>query len=631
MMLERIQQKMEGPAMKVVLGIIIIFFVFAGYFGANLVTPGNESVANVDGVNITAAEIDNTITNMRRGNANFDQQYPTEASKAKLREDVRNQLINDRVFTNSINNAGLTASKDQVAKQIHSMPEFQLGGVYDSNTAKTIVAQSGHTDSSIYSYAKNQLVRDQFNQSIAETGFVTDKEIFAFYRMQEQTRDARVLTVPKSKFSDGIVIGDAETKTYYNDNQASFVQPEQVNIKYVLLSKDTLAQELKASVTDEQVAAFYNDENNNAEFVAPDQIAVSHILIANEVDDAESKAADLHAQIKAGGDFAELAKQHSSDTFSGAEGGALPATEAQVGNSGWVPEFETAALALTEKGQITDLVKTDFGFHIIKLNERTSGESKPISEVSEDIKQRIADGLAQTQFFTTKALLDEALFTTETMEDLANTASLTVMNSGFFDRSSVPSVINAPALVEQAFDPSNIESKEISDEINMGNQTIAYLMVNEHKPEGIKPLSEVDAEIVNLLTEEKINNNAKVYAEEIHKALEAGEAVDALLAEKQLVWVENNSFGSRDSSLNPELASVLFKQVAPTDGKPLRVVESLFSGDLAVIELNKVNYPDISSLDDAKIQQLKSILTNVNSRSDVSNLITELRERSEIQ
>lgn len=630
MMLERIQQKMEGPAMKVVLAIIIIFFVFAGYFGANMVAPGNEQVANVDGVKITAAEIDNVINNQRRQNANFDQQYPTEASKAALREQIRNQLINDRVFTNSINNAGLTASKAQVVKQIHSMPEFQLAGEYNPETVKTIMAQNNLSDARLYSIAKNRIIRDQFNKAISDTGFVTDKEIEAFYRIQEQTRDARILTVPRAKFSDNIVIDDSEKQAYYDKNKANFEQPEQVSVKYLLVSKAKIAEALKSAITDEDVNAFYNDPANKAEFIAPDTIEVSHILIANEVDGAQDKAADLLAQVKSGADFAELAKAHSSDTFSGAEGGLLPETQAEVGNSGWVPEFEKAALALTENGQVSELVKSSFGYHIIKLNKRVSGASKSVADVADEIKQRLADAKAQTEFFNKKTLLDDALFSTETIEDLAKTAQLDLVVSELFERNTAPVDINHPALLEQAFSQQNISSKEISDEINVGNDSIAYISVNEYKPSGIKPMAEVDVQIASLLTAEKVAEKTTAFADSLKTALEAGESVDTLLADKEIIWIENNAFDSRGANLEPQLASALFKQVAPTDNKSLITTEKLLNGDIALIELRKVNYPDLSQLDVTKKQQLKSILSNVNSQADASRLVAELREMSEI-
>lgn len=630
MMLERIQQKMEGPAMKVVLAIIIIFFVFAGYFGANIVAPGNESVANVDGVNITNAEIDNAINNQRRQNPNFEQQYPTEASKALLREQVRNQLINERVYSNSIDKAGLTASKEQILEQIHNMPEFQLGGAYDPETAKTIMAQNGISDARLYTIAKSQIVRDQFNKGISETSFVTDKEIETFYRMQEQTRDARVLTVPKAKFAESVMVDDAEKQAYYDEHKLEFEQPEQVQLKYILVSKEELAEVIKLGLGDEEVAAYYHDEANNSEFVSPDNITVAHILIANEEADAEAKANELLEELKAGADFAELAKAHSSDTFSGAEGGVLPETQAQAGNSGWVPEFEVAALALTEQGQFSELVKTDFGFHIIKLVKRVAGESQALEDVADDIKQRIADSQAQTQFFNKKALLDDALFSTESIEDLAKTAELPLLETALFDRNSAPVDLNHPALIEQAFSERNIQSKEISDEINMGEQSIAYIVIHEHQAAGIKPMTEVERQIVDTLTQNKISDKTRAFAESIQKALEAGESVDTLLAEQDIAWIENNAFGSGDGSLNPELASVLFKQVAPLD-KPVVTVEDLFSGDVAVIELRKVNYPDVAQLDDAKKQQLKSLLANLNSRSDFNRLVGELREKSNIQ
>ncbi len=630
MMLEKIQQKMEGPAMKVVLFIIIIFFIFAGYFSANLFAPDAGEVAEVDGVSITNAEIDNVISRQRRQNPNFDQLYPTEASKALLREQVREQLINERVYVNSINKAGLTASKAQVEEQIRSMPEFQVNGVYDAERAKTLLAQNNISNSRMYAMAKDQITRDQFSQGITQSGFTLDKEIETFYRIQEQTRDARIVRIPKAKFSEGISIGESEVQAYYDERKLEFEQSEKVNLDYIVLSKAKLTEQMLAEVTDEQVAAYYNDENNKGEFVAPDKIQVAHILIANDQTDARQKAEDLLTQIQSGADFAELAKTHSSDTFSGQQGGLLDATDATEGNSGWVPEFEAAALALTEAGQLSDVVESQFGFHILKLIERTAGEVQSMEEVAQGIKDIIADEKAEAAFFKKQALLNDAIFSTESIADLAKTAELEFKNSGFFERAAAADELANPALLEQAFSAENIQSKDISDEIKLGDQSIAFIAVKEYQAAGIKPLDEVKAQITSLLTEQKAVENTKAFAESIKTALDESNKTVDLLATKDLAWAESATFTNRDASLAPELATVLFSQKAPGD-KTEVTIEEIAGGDYVVVELRKVNYPDLAKLDDAKKQQYKLQLNYLNSQADFQALLKELREKSEIR
>lgn len=630
MMLERIQQSMQGPIMKVVLFIIIIFFIFAGYFSANLLSPEAGEVAEVDGVAITSVEIDNVIARQRRQNENFDQQYPTEASKVLLRSQVREQLINDRVFVSNINKAGLTASNEQVQEQIRNMPEFQLAGVYSADQAKTVLAQNNISNARLKSMAKDQITRDQFSKGISESSFTLDTEIEAFYRVQEQTRDARVLKVAKSGFTETSENTAEEIQAYYDLNKSNFQQAEKVNLHYIILSKANIAQNMLKDITPEQVSAYYNSAENKPEFVAPDQITIAHILISNDKDDAQAKASELLTQIKSGSDFAELAKAHSDDTGSGEQGGILGVTDALKGNTGWVPEFETAALGLTDSGQVSELVESQFGFHILKLIERQVGEAQAIEVVSDEIKKRIADAAAETEFFTKQALLNDAIFSTENITDLATTAELELKQSGLFESAAAFGDLANPALIEQAFSPANIKSKDISDEIKLGDQSVAYIAVKDHQAAGFKSLENVKAQIATALTSQKAQEKTKLFAESIKTALDEGKSVTELLAEKSLVWIDNKAFGVRDAALEPELLRTLFEQKSPSN-KPIVALKEIAGGDFAVVELRQVNYPELSLLDDAKKQQYKFQLDYLNSQGDFRLLLDELKEISEIK
>ncbi len=614
--------------MKVILFIIIIFFVFAGYFSANLFTNDGGTVAEVDGITISNAEIDEVIARQRRANANFDQQYPTEASKAALRLQIREQLINDRVVTSSIAQTGLTASKSQITTEVRKVPQFQVNGVYDPEMAKTILAQNNVPYSEFENRIRAQITRDQFNKSVSDSGFTLDQEIETFYRIQEQTRDAKLVKIPQAKFAEGISLEEAEIQTYYEQNAAEFAQAEKVKIDYILVSKDQLASQIKAAISDEQIAEFYQQNKN--QYIAPDKIQVAHILITNDEDNAEQKATDLLTQITNGADFAELAKEHSADTFSAQNGGVLDTTDAAEGNSGWVPEFEAAALALTQAGELSEVVKTDFGYHIIKLVERSAGDVQELVAVSDTIKDRLANEQAESEFFSKQATLNDAIFSTETIAELAKTAGLTLASSGWFEQGQAPVDLNHPALLEQAFSSANIQSKEISDEIKLSDQSIAYIVVTDYQAEGTKPLAEVSQQIRDRLTQAKAAEAAKEFAEKVKLELEAGKDVAELLATKELTWIESSGFASRDAALDPALLQALFKQKAPVDA-PTIAVDELTTGDYALVELRKVNYPDLSKLDEAKKNQYKLQLAYFNSQGDLQSLLKELREKADIK
>ena len=636
MMLERIQQSLQGPVMKALLFIIIIFFIFAGYFSAGLFGGDPDQVAEVEGNAITNAQVQQRYDNLRvQLGDNFDQQYATEASQAVLRQQILEQLINERVLRSNIEKAGFTASKEQITEWIRNFPQFQISGEYSAAQAKTILQQSGMTEESFRSYAIEQITRNQLNSGINSSGFSLNNEIESLYRLQEQTRDVKVLRVAKEKFLQVDKVSEDEINNYYQQNQAEFEQPEMVNLNYVRLSINELTEKEKLAITEQHISDYY--ELNKADYQSPKEIQVAHILIDNSVDDAKEKAEGLLKQIQEGADFAELAKEHSSDSFSGENGGVLDWTDAVAKSdtnpdgTGWVPEFEAAALALKNIGDMTGLVETQFGFHIIKLLAERGGDSSPLADVSDRIKETLALEKAEKTFYEKQTVLNEKLFEYgDSIEAFAQQVELPIQETGLFSADTATGLASNPVILEKAFSSSVLNSSEVSDKVDLGNNDIVYLVVKEYKAADVKPLEEVKPIIVTKLAEQKADDDSKAFADKVLASVESGEDISALLTEKEFTWQENNALTARDSAMDFDLISAVFKVTPAQEGSAFKV-EQLFNGDYAVVELKGVAYPDVTKMDEATKQQLKQRLNYANSQGELRNLLKSFRENTDIK
>lgn len=636
MMLERIQQSMQGPIMKVVLFVIIIFFVFAGYFTGTLFSGNPDKVAEVEGAEITNAQIQQRVDRVRQQmGQQFDQQYATEASQKLLREQIKQQLINEQVIKANLNKAGLTASEEQIKTWIREFPQFQIGGIYSPEQAKMIMAQLGWSEDQLRQYARQQIAQKQLNQGLGATNFALQYEVETFYRLQEQSRDVRYVRVSQEAFADSIMVTDAEIEEYYQQNQAQFQQPEKVNLRYVRLSTEKLAQSYSDQITDEQVQEFY--QANKGNYQDPAEIQVAHILIDSSVEDAESKANELLGQLKDGADFSELAKEHSSDTFSGENGGkldwvdAVPTSDENPTGTGWVPEFEAAALALTSVGEMTDIVETQYGYHIIKLVDKKESQTTPLAEVEGDIRDTLAKEKAQEEFFAKQSKLNENLFEFgDNLDNFAEQVGLEVEETGLFSESSATGIAANPVFLEKAFSASVLESTEVSDMIELTNNDIVYVTVKDYQPAQVQPLEEVKDSVVATLKEEKVRNATQEFADQVLTRLEEEGDAETLLSMQGLSWNETTGLKRRDTAIGFDLTNAIFSIKAPVEGQVSRSVEQLFNGDYAVVEVNAVNYPDPDSMDDATRQQIEQRLANANAQAEMQSLMQNFREKSGI-
>ena len=241
------------------------------------------------------------------------------------------------------------------------MQEFQLDGKFNNDRYLAILRQAGFQTNNFRDYMRVDMVRRQLSQSLMATEFALTSEAKAAHLMQQQTRDIRYVNVPAAKFLEQVNITDDEILTYYQSNISQFDTEQKVSLSYVELVLGDLLPGIE--VSEEELAEYY--QQNLADYRTDEERQAAHILFesAEEDETIAEKAEEVLAKIKAGEDFAGLAKLFSTDTFSAENGGDL----GWFGKDIMDPAFEDAAFSLENKGDVSGVVKSEFGYHIIKL------------------------------------------------------------------------------------------------------------------------------------------------------------------------------------------------------------------------------------------------------------------------
>ncbi|EKO3986976.1 peptidylprolyl isomerase, partial [Vibrio fluvialis] len=402
-MMDRLREGVNSIAVKIILGLIILSFIFAGV-GNYLISGSNNAAAKVGGTEIGRGEFEQAYQNERNrmqaqlgdyfANLLADPEYV-----ASFRKSVLDRMINDLLLEQHAQSLGLRVSDDQIRQMILDMPQFQSEGKFDQEIYQSALRRAGFSPDSFAEYMRRDLVRNQLMSALQGSEFTLKGEVEAQGELISQTRDIRTITLSPAEFAKNVELSDDEIEQYYKQNPERYTRPEQVKLSYIELS----AEQLKSAVTisDDQAQQYYQDHLDK--YSSAEQRKVSHILIQG---DDEKAAQEILDELKAGADFSTLAKEKSQDIGSAEEGGSL----------GWIehdtmdPAFESAAFALKQAGDISGLVKSDFGYHIIKLDEVKAPIAKPYADVAADIKAELKDQQAVDKFYELQTELEKVAF-----------------------------------------------------------------------------------------------------------------------------------------------------------------------------------------------------------------------------
>ena len=625
-MLERIREGSQGPWAMAIIVLIVLSFVFAGV-SSYVSSSGVTAAAEVNGEEISQQDVERAYQSQRaRLEAQFGESigalFSDENYLRDFRLNVLDRLIADTLVLQKAEELGLRVSDKQIREAIVQMPEFQTAGTFDNERYLMLLRQNGFQPASFSNYMRQQMTREQLARAVSASDFALPAEVTLANALQQQTRNAEYLIVDSAPFASEVELSDEEVNTFYEANLAQFDTQEKVNIAYVVLSVDDLKGDV--TVSDEEVEQYYTE--NNLLYKTAEERRVSHIIIEFGDDEAaaKAKAEALVAELANGADFATLAQENSDDTFTAENGGDLDFITAGMMDEA----FDKAAFSLAQVGDVSDVVETEFGFHIIKLTDIKPEEVTPLAEVSEEIRNQLATDKATDRFYSLQNDMANLAFEVpDTLEDVAGVANKPVKETGLVSAQLVPAPLNVPAVTSRVFDPAFIEEGLNSDLIELDDDTIAFVRIAEHEPQRTQSLDEVRTRILAQLRAEKAQQAAADWATNVVEQIKAGETPSLELGDVTLSWESKEALTRTSGELPRALVETLFTlgNAAPDN---IDVAE-LGSGDVGIVKVTGINQPEALSEEDSAA--LAQQIATASAQTGYQAFIDSLRNAADVK
>lgn len=624
-MLERIREGSQGIIAKSILGLVILTFALAGV-GSYLSTPAETNVAEVNGEKISRQDFEQAFQNERaRMQQQFGEMYAALAADpaymSNFRSEVLERLIDERLQQQYADSLGLRVSDEQVRSAIRAMTEFQIDGQFNNDRYLALLRQAGYQPDQFRELIREQMSRNQLVMGLLGSEFATAKEMQLLLKLQQQTRDISFLRFKAADYADQVTITDQMLQDYYTLNLAQFETEQKVAVEYVEISAQTLAAD--EQVTADEIAAYY--DANKARYTREERRQVAHIMLESEEDNADvaAQAEQLLKQLNDGADFAELAKANSADTFSAENGGVLD----WLAPGDMDADFEQAAFALESEGQLSQVVKSAYGYHIIKLVALEPAQVKPLAEVSDEIAQTLKQDRATAAFYELQQRLAEVSFEVpDTLEDAAAAVGQKVMSTGLFARNEATAPLNEPAVLTKLFEADFIEQRLNSEVIELGRERAIVVRVKDYQSARTQSLDEVKAVVESAVRAEQSALLAKQQAEKV-----LAEIANSSLAEQAQalnMTLEQSADTPRfGGTLDGEIRAKAFAMARPVDTASIELA-TLANGDAALVSVTAVKdaevtlVPDNAQLDrlaDQQAEQIyRALIASLKAKAEIS-------------
>ncbi|MBW8182298.1 SurA N-terminal domain-containing protein [Shewanella nanhaiensis] len=613
-MLEKIREGSQGVIAKSILVLVILSFAFTGvssYLGSST----EAAVATVNGEEISESALEQAYQSERaRLEQQLGEMYEALAADdsylASVKQSVLERLVAEKLLDQSATELGLRVSDEQIRTAIMTEPAFQTDGKFDNDRYQAILRQLGYQANSFKDMMRTDMTRRQLVASLVGSEFVLPGEADYLAGIQGQTRDIRYHVIDATPYIDQAVVSDEDAKAFYDANLAQFMSPETLSLEYIELNAKDMANDVV--VTDEEAQTYYDE--NKQQYLKPEKRLAAHILI-NLGDDesaAKAKADAIYAKLQAGEDFAELAKTESEDTFSGEQGGQLDWFEKGV----MEPEFDEVLFSLSN-GEYSAVVKTSFGYHIIKLLDLQPGAEAPFEDVKAKILAQLKEKHAiDTYFGLQQTLADVSYEVPDTLSEAAKELGVEVKTTPVFARNSAPAPFDKPDVLKAAFSNSVLLDGMNSDVIEVDANHAMVIRIKSHTAAGTVAFDKVKSGIVQRLQQEQANEVAREQAQELMTAFPSTD----------VEFITKMNAGRFEQDIDGAIINKAFQMAQPADSAVVDTV-ALASG-YAVIVLDKVNAAQ--GIDENMLGALKQRLNAQYSEGSYRALIATLKANGEV-
>ena len=616
-MLQNIRDNSQGWIAKTIIGLIVALLALTGVDAIFTSTSNSQNAAQVNGEEITSAELGQAVEMQRRQllqqlGRDFDASLLDEKL---LRDSALNGLIERTLLLQGAEKADFAFSKQALDQLVLQTPEFLVDGKFDADRFDQVIRQLGYSRLQFRRMLEEEMLVGQLRAGLAGSGFVTDEEIAAFARLEKQTRDFATLTLAAD--SAAVQLSDDDIKAYYESQASEFMSPEQVVLEYVELNKDDFFDEVE--VSDEALQNAYRDEIANL----AEQRQAAHILIepSDSLSDEQAKIQEIEKRLQQGEDFAALAKEFSNDPGSAGSGGDL----GYAGPGVYDPAFEEALYAL-EKGQVSAPVRSEFGWHLIKLLGVQAPEVPTLDSLKDKLLRDLKARQVEQRFVEVSKQLEDSAFEASDLAQPAQELGLEVKTTEAFGREGGEGIAANRQVIQAAFSAEVLEDGSNSSVIELDPNTAVVVRVKEHKKPQRLALEQVAESIREQLTKVRASEAAKASGEELLSALRSGKTP----ADKASTWKVTEAATRNQEGVEPAVLQELFRMPKPSDaGKPTFAGVSLQNGDYVIVRLDGVSEPE-KALSDEEKAMYSRFLASRSGKQDFSAFLKQLEAEADI-
>lgn len=621
--MEAFRGMVKGWLGKSILGLIVFGLAALGlesYFG----NGGKVIAVKVNGTEILQHEVDQLVDRQRQQvlAQMGEKANPASLDMVRLRKDVLNGAISRELLTQQAKKAGYLISDATVYKLIREVPAFQEGGKFSQARYEQMLRQIGESPASYPARAKQELAYSLLIAGIGQSGFVTSAELDHLSSLDAQKRDIHLAMIPGGRYLADITVSDEEVKKSYQANPSRFTTQETVALDYISIKRDDFIAQ--AVPTEDDLKARYEEKVKSS--AANEQRQAQHILITVDAKtkeaDALKKVQDIAKRAQAGEDFGKLAKEFSQDPGSVAQGGNLGLTA----RGQFVPEFDKALFSLKE-GEISEPVKTQYGYHLIKLNRIQVPEVPSYASLKPELEHEVRLAKADELYADQVEKLDAAVYEASDLKEPAEKFRHSIASTEAFTRTGGAGLAGNPKVLDAAFSDDLLKDGKNSQGIALADGSTVWLRVKSHEPARLKPLEEITTSVRNNLMIEKAGAKAKAVAEAIARSLAEGKPLAEVATSEKITWQDMPDTTRRTPVPLPEILRVAYRLPRPAAG---RLSADIFAAGSSYVVVAVSKVTEGASLPGADAAQMRNVLSENRSQQEFQDYVRSLRENGKV-
>jgi peptidyl-prolyl cis-trans isomerase D len=624
-MLQWIRDRFTGVIAVLIIGAIGVTLVIS--FG-NMRQGGatGNFAAKVNGEEIAVRLYQRTVQNQLARQQEALQGELPEILQQQIRQNVLEGLVRNKIVQQYVRDSGFRLDDDRMRSFIRNQSAFQVGGEFNPKSYKAVLASQGLTREYFEQEQRIQLEVRQLQDAIISSSFFTPSEYRRYIELLAEEREATIIVLDSADLVDGIAVDESALKTYYEAHPDEFRLPESVSLEYIEIQLDDVAAEV--NVDEEAIRKYYNDYADL--YIAEDQRQGRHILITLDDDTDEAAAQslidELYRRLLDGEDFATLAREYSDDRVSAEQGGDL----GWASRGDYVEAFEAALFEL-EVDAVSSPVRSEFGFHIIRLDAIQAGALRTYDEVREEIYDELTQQMATDRFYALAERVDDLALENPTSLDVVESETgLEIQSIERFTRQGgEPFGYNAQ-MVGAAFSLALLEDGENSPLIETADESAVVLRVTEYRESSLQPLTEVRDRVAASIRVQQAGELAWERGQQILGRLQAGESPDDMAAEFGVEVLRPGVLTRGSNEVGAELLAEIYRTPRPVGDETTYRGISLANGGYAVFRLDKFVAGRAEAIPQEARDQRKEVLAQQNGSNTFMAVVGDLREQAKV-